>query len=181
MWNHPKEDNLFEQFGKFSKKTGLIFIILGLVGIIFPTFMTIATVVFISWIMLFAGITAAYFTYISDKSDWLGWLKSFILIGAALLILFYPLSGAATIGLLLAIYFFMDAFAGFALASSVYPNRGWWLWIINALLSFGLAVVFLMNWPFSSIYMVGIFIGISLFFDGLALYMGGFFWHKMGK
>jgi len=178
MWSYPKEKDVFEKFGKYAKIAGVIFIILGLIGIIFPVYMTLATEVFVSWIMLLAGMAAGYFTWITDKHNWLGWLKSFILVGVALLMLIYPMSGVGTIGLLLAIYFFMDAFAGFGLASLTYPKKRWFLWSFNALLSFVLGVFFLINWPFSSMYLIGIFVGMSLFFDGLVLLVGGL---KIGK
>jgi uncharacterized membrane protein HdeD (DUF308 family) len=84
-----------------------------------------------------------------------------------------PLGGIATLGLLFSIYFFMDAFSGFMLASSLYPNKGWGLWTINAVLSLVMAVIFVMNWPFSSLYLIGLLVGFSLFFDGIALLMAG--------
>ncbi len=84
MWSYPKGEEIFEKFGKYAKISGVIFIILGLIGIIYPIYMTLATEVFVTYLMIFAGVMAGYFTYITDKSDWLGWLKSFILVGVAL-------------------------------------------------------------------------------------------------
>jgi uncharacterized membrane protein HdeD (DUF308 family) len=179
MWNQPKEEDLFKKFSKYTKIAGILFIVLGLLGVLFPMYMTLATVAFVSWLMLFAGISAGYFTWMTDRSDWMGWLKSFILIGVALLMLLYPMSGVATIGLLLSIYFFMDAFAGFGIASSMYPNRGWWMWVINAILSMIIGIIFVAGWPFTSMYLVGLLVGFSLFFDGIALLMGLSFWKKM--
>ena len=181
MWNYPIEESLFSSIAKHAKIAGSIFIVLGLIGIIFPTFMTLATVAFVSWLMLFAGISAGYFTWLTNREDWMGWLKSVILIGVALFMLFYPMSGVGTVGLLLSIYFFMDAFAGFGMASSMHPNKGWWAWLINALLSFALAVLFVVGWPFTSLYLVGIFVGISLFFDGMALLFTGRLFRKLDK
>ncbi len=143
--------------------------------------MTMATVVFVSWLLLFGGISAAFFTWQTDRGDWLGWLKSFALILVSFYMLFSPLGGAATLGLLLSIYFFTDAFAGFGLAANLHPGKGWWIWLVNALLSLGLGIVFLLGWPFSSLYLVGIFVGISLLFDGIALFMGGKFLQKLDE
>ncbi len=179
MWNYPIDESFFKKFGKHAKIAGIIFVLLGIAGILFPVFMTMAVVVFVSWLMLFAGISAGYFTWLTDRSDWLGWLKAFILVGVSLFMLFYPMSGVATVGLLLAIYFFMDAFAGFGIASTMHPNKGWWLWLINALLSLAMGVLFVVGWPFSSLYLVGLFVGISLVFDGVALYAGGKFIQKL--
>ncbi|WP_295420693.1 HdeD family acid-resistance protein [Sulfurovum sp.] len=175
MWQYPKDFDLFDQIGKYAKTAGVIFMILGLIGALYPVYASFATVVFVAWLMLIAGMFAGYFTYMTDRSDWAGWLKSVILIGVALYMLFSPLGGVATLGLLFSIYFFMDAFAGFTIASSTYPNKGWGIWVFNAVLSLIIAILFVIGWPFSSLYLIGLFVGFSLFFDGLALLMGGKF------
>ena len=173
MWKNPKEMILLGKYKKQAKIAGVVFMILGLIGALFPMFASFATVIFVSWLMLFAGIMAGYFTYVTDKSDFSGWLKSIILIGVAMYMLASPLGGIATLGLLFSIYFFMDAFSGFMLASSLYPNKGWGMWTINAVLSLIMAVIFVVNWPFSSMYLIGLLVGFSLFFDGIALIMAG--------
>jgi len=178
MWNNTTlEINinriLISKFKKYTKVGGILFILLGLVGILFPTFMTFSTLAFVAYLMLFAGISGAWLTSASNPSDWAGWLKSFLLIIVSLYMIFYPMQGVATLGLLFSIYFFMDAFAGFTLAFSLGEQKHKWLWIFNAATSLVLAVIFLINWPFSSLWLVGFFVGISLFFDGIALLMGG--------
>jgi uncharacterized membrane protein HdeD (DUF308 family) len=83
-----------------------------------------------------------------------------------------PVAGIATLGLIFAMYFFMDAFASIGLAFSTKPDKVWWLWLLNGITSFILGVLFIVGWPFSSMYLVGLFVGISLFFDGVALLVG---------
>ena len=165
--------NLVDNFKKYSKISGITFIILGSVGIIFPTFMSLTTLAFVSYLMLFAGLFAGWLTWTSNKEDWAGWLKSFLLILVAMFMLFYPMQGVATLGLLFAIYFFTDAFAGFGLAFSMKPQKNWILWLLNAITSLALGVIFVVGWPFSSLFMVGLLVGISLLFDGIALLTGG--------
>ena len=181
MWKYPIDEDVFDKFSKYSKIAGVIFIILGLVGIVEPVFMTMATVTFVAWLMMFAGFMAGYFTYISDKSDYLGWLKSFILIAISLFMIFYPMSGVGTVGLLLAIYFFMDSFASFSLAFSMRPASGWIWWLINAIFSMLIGVLFVVGWPFTSLYLIGLLVGFSLFFDGIALLVTGSIFKKMTK
>jgi len=181
MWKYPIDEDLFDKFSKYSKIAGIIFIILGLVGIVEPVFMTMATVTFVAWIMMFAGLMAGYFTYISDKSDVLGWLKSFILIAISLFMIFYPMSGVGTVGLLLAIYFFMDSFASFSLSLSMRPASGWVWWLINAIFSMLIGILFVIGWPFTSLYLIGLLVGFSLFFDGIALLVTGSIFKKMTK
>lgn len=167
--------NLVDSFKKYATISGIMFIILGMVGIIFPSFMSFTALAFVSYLMLFAGISSAWLTWISNRENWSGWLKSFLLIGVALLMLFYPMEGIEALGLLFAIYFFTDAFAGFGLAFSLKPQKVWWLWLFNALTSLALGVIFMVGWPFSSLMMVGLLVGVSLLFDGVALLSGGMF------
>jgi len=165
--------NLVDNFKKYAKISGILFIILGIAGIFFPYFMSFTTLAFVSYLMLFAGISGAWLTMASNKKDWAGWLKSFLLIVVSLLMLFYPMQGIAALGLLLAIYFFTDAFAGFGLAFSLKPQKIWLMWLLNAITSLVLGVIFLIGWPFSSLFIVGLLVGISLLFDGIALLSGG--------
>ena len=183
MWNHKSivlglNDEMLEKFKKYSKIGGVLFVLLGLIGIIFPSFMTFGIVLFVSYLMLFAGLSSGWMTWMSNKEDWAGWLKSFLLVGVALLMMFYPLQGVATLGLIFSIYFFMDAFAGFGLAFSAQGAKHRWLWALNALTSFGLAIVFMIGWPFSSLWLIGFFVGVSLLFDGIALFMSAIMLNK---
>ncbi len=187
MWNSnttPEMDlnkNLINTFKKYATISGIVFILIGLTGIIFPTFMTFTTVMFVAYLMLFAGISAAWMTWISNRKDWAGWLKSFILVGVSILMIFYPMEGVATLGLLFAIYFFTDAFASFGLAFSLKPEKIWWMWLFNAVTSLALGTIFLIDWPFGSLFMVGLLVGISLLFDGIALLWGGTFLNRFEK
>ena len=45
--------------------------------------------------------------------------------------------------------------------------------MFNGIVSLGLAAVFIAGWPFTTVWLVGLLIGISLFFDGLSLLMLG--------
>jgi len=167
--------NLVDNFKKHAKISGSIFVLIGAIGIIFPAFMSVTTVMLIAYLMMFAGISSGLLTYKSNKEDWAGWLKSFILVFASFILLFYPIQGAAALGLLFAIYFFTDAFAGFGLAFSLKPQKIWLVWLFNAITSLALGVLFVIGWPTSSLFLIGILVGISLLFDGVSLLLGGAF------
>ena len=173
--------NLIDSFKKYSKIGGILFILLGAVGIAFPMVMSLTTLAFVSYLMIIAGLFSGWLTWQSNKEDWAGWLKSFVLVLTGLFMIIYPTIGVATLGMLFAIYFFMDAFAGFGLAFSLRPQKIWWLWLFNAITSLVLGVLFVIGWPLSSMYLVGLLVGISLFFDGIALLTGGMVIDKMEK
>jgi len=167
--------NLVDNFKKYSKIGGFILIAMGVVGIIFPQILSVTTVMLVAYLMMFAGTSIALLTYKSNKEDWVGWLKSFILLLSSFLLLFYPMQGVAALGLVFSVYFFTDAFTGFSLAFSLKPQKVWLVWLFNAITSLALGVLFVMGWPTSSLFLIGIFVGISLLFDGIALLLGSSF------
>jgi len=186
MWKYSTLEmsmskTLIDSFMKYSKIGGTVFILLGIIGMLYPTFMTFGTVAFVSYLMLFAGISAAWLTWVSNKHDWTGWLKSFILLLVGFYMIASPLNGVATLGLVFSMYYFMDAFSGFGIAFSAEGKKHQWIWLFNALTSFALAIIFLVNWPFSSLWLVGFLVGISLFFDGIALLSGGAYLNEIKK
>jgi uncharacterized membrane protein HdeD (DUF308 family) len=149
----------------------VLLLLLGLAGIVAPQIMSLVVAAFVGWLMLFGGIMVGYFTWRSFSRRWSTWLKAAVLVITGALILFNPLAGAAALGLVLAIYFMMDGFAGVTLAWELKPNKGWGWLMFNGILSLALAAIFLIGWPFSSAWLVGFFIGISLFMDGWTLLM----------
>jgi uncharacterized membrane protein HdeD (DUF308 family) len=163
-------DELLKKFSKNSKIVGIIFILLGIVGILYPAFMSITSAILFGWLLLFSGFLAGYHTYYNNKSDWLGWLKAFVLVFVGALTVIDPFPGVATLGILFSIYFAFDGFSSIALAfSSKEHGKMWLVILLNGIVSLVLSFLFIADWPFSSMVYVGLFVGISLFIDGIAL------------
>jgi len=163
------DKKLLEQFSQYSKVTGIIFMILGVLGITFPVIMSLTTAYFVAWLLLFSGVTIAFHTYKTNKKDWLGWFKAFIFILSGALTVVYPQTGVAALGIILATYLYMDGFVNFALAIEQKGQQGWWLILLNGIISVILATIFIYGWPFNSLFLVGLYVGISLLFDGVVL------------
>jgi len=68
------------------------------------------------------------------------------------------------------LYLALGAFRTAYVVSHHVPKRLWHLF--NALISFILGILILANWPASSLYIIGLFVGIDLFFTGLVYIMG---------
>ncbi len=153
------------------KITGILLMILGVLGIFVPQIFSLFVEGFLAAIMLIGGAISAYNTYQFNRSNFTEWLKPLILIVGGFLLLVYPSSGIAAIILVLSFYFFTDAFANFAMSYERYPQPGWFWMTLNGVLSALLAALILIGWPESSLMYLGIFIAISLIFDGLVLFM----------
>lgn len=154
---------------KFVIIASILLILAGILGMALPQVLSIAITALIGGILLFAGAIVLYLTWHGFRQRGTAWLKPFVLIATGLLVIFYPLAGAAALGLMLAVYFLMSGFAGTSFAWELRPHKGWGWLMMSGIISFLLAAVFLIGWPFTSMWMVGMFVGISLFFDGAAL------------
>jgi uncharacterized membrane protein HdeD (DUF308 family) len=153
------------------RNIGLLLVLLGVAGIIVPSVLGLAISLLIAVLLILAGILSGYLAWSSYNRSGLGWMKSIILLALGLLIAFYPQAGTAAIGLVLIIYFLMDGFANVVLSLELRPLPGWGWTLFNGIVSLVLAAVFIGGWPFSSHWLVGLLVGISLLLDGLALLM----------
>ena len=161
-----------ETVKKFSTQTiaaGVLMLIVGAVGVFAPTIMSLVVVTFLGWLFLVSAVVQGYITFKTYRKSFSAWLKPVLSLIVGLLFFVYPIEGIAAIGLLLATYLLIDAFSSFGFAMDYKPNSGWWMLIVNALVSILLAVFIMIGWPVSSIYWVGLYAAVSLFFDGVAL------------
>ncbi len=158
-----------EKFNAKAKPTGIAMIVVGIIGIIFPMLMSWTLNFFVSSLFAVSAIVLAYSAYACKTQTLMMWFKPFILFVLALLILFHPAVVISTLGIVLAFYFLMDGFAGIALSVEMKPAKGWLFMLLNGLLSLVLGVVVLVGWPLSSMWLVGLLIGMSFLFDGIAL------------
>ncbi len=172
------EKDLQRQFRTHSLITGVLLLIAGMVSILLPELTSLTISFILGWLLFIGGIASAYHVVKSYTLKWIAWLKPFLLISMGLLIFFRPLTGVAAITLILVIYFLFDAFAGITFGMELRPLRGWGWMLFNGLASLLIAIIFLVGWPISSLWLIGLLVGISLVFDGIALIMLGTSIHK---
>jgi len=161
-----------KRFGAHSLWVGIVLLVVGTVGVVVPVVMSMMTVAIIASLMVAGGLLWVWHSF-THGAGWADWIKPVVLLAAGGLIAYRPWTGIASVALLITVYLAFDAIASFSLArnGSGKPGRGWM--IFNGVMDILLAGVFLWGWPQSSLWMVGLFVGISLIFDGWALVMIG--------
>jgi uncharacterized membrane protein HdeD (DUF308 family) len=169
MNNSLIDTKVIEKFGPYTLSIGFLLIVLGAVGILLPVLMAFSTVIFVGWLLLVGGVLWAAHTYKHCPTHVMDWLKPVLLLITGCLMLFYPISSVEVVGLLLAVYLLLDALGSFMLAQSVHPAKGWGWMVFNGVISILLAVLFLIGGPATSLWLVGLYVGINLLFDGMAL------------
>lgn len=173
MKHYFDSDELLKQFKLHSTIAGILLLIAGIVGIFLPEITSLTLSYFVGWLLITGGIISGYHVLKIYNTKWIAWFKPVTIEVVGILILLYPLTGIAAVGLLLIIYFLFDGFAGIMFALEFRPYKGWSWMVINAVLSFIFALIFLISWPFSSVWIVGLFVGISLLVDGISMLLIG--------
>ncbi len=156
-------------FGKYSLIAGILLILLGALGIFIPQFMSLEASMLIASLLLIGGVFWLIHSFQARSKEWTEWLKPVLLLITGGLMIFYPMTGIATIGLLMSFYLLIDAYGSFMMAYSLKHKKGSFWMVFNGIISLLLAFLFIAGWPASSLMLVGLYIAISLFFDGWAL------------
>jgi uncharacterized membrane protein HdeD (DUF308 family) len=87
-----------------------------------------------------------------------------------LVIAIFPLQGAVTLTMLLTIYFIAHGVASFFLAFSIKEHTGRWVMLIlGGIIDLALAGLVIAGWPNTSVFILGLYVGINMLFTGFAL------------
>ena len=172
MINYPIRKAYFDKYIIHTKRLAIAFFLLGVAGVIFPELMGLTFAVFVGSVMLFLGLYGAYVTYkVNNKSFW-AWVKALLLVITGVLMIWKPWAATTALAILIAAYLFTDAAINFGLAFTLKPavNKLWV--VINGLVSGILGVIFLYYTPnpLATSWLLGLYVGISLFFDSIMLW-----------
>ncbi len=149
---------------------GLALIVLGSLALYATTTATLISVKLLAWIFIFSGFIQIGHGFYAK--NWSGFLIPLILgvisIIAGCIILKNPFVGAFTITLFLAFLFIVQGVIRIIVALSKRFDH--WAWFLaSGILSVILGALILYQWPWSGLYIIGMFVGIDLIFNGWAL------------
>jgi uncharacterized membrane protein HdeD (DUF308 family) len=146
---------------------GIALIILGSIAIGSAELMTVVSVLFLGWLLMFAGLFEIVHGF--ARRAWGGFIVN--LMGGLLysvtgfLMISHPGVAAITLTLMLAIMLIVaGTFRLFVAFSTQIHHRGWL--ILNGGISLILGFCILDSWPVSGLWVIGLFIGIDMIFDG---------------
>jgi uncharacterized membrane protein HdeD (DUF308 family) len=155
-------------FIKNTKTVGIAMIIIGFLSVLLPNLMGMAINVFVGMAFLLASLALAFNAWHDKSQNMSLWLKPFILAALAIIIFTRPGIILGALGLLIAIYFLISGFSSILLSFELQSSAKL-ISLLNGFITFVLGVIVLTNWPFSSAWIIGLIIGITFIFDGIAL------------
>lgn len=161
----------------------LLLILFGLLALTLPGALGMAVAILVIWTIVFSGLAHIVYAWNARATGDLVWGLSvglvYLIAGAYLLL--HPRESLASLTLVLAVLFLLEAGAmlGAFLRLRRVPGARWLL--VNAILALLLGLLIALNWPSSSLWAVGSLLGVNLLFSGSVRLL--LFWRgrKTGK
>jgi uncharacterized membrane protein HdeD (DUF308 family) len=151
-------------------------IVLGILAIIMPTLGTAFFTATIGWIALISGIVMIVQSFRSKpvRGFWLNLVVGIFYAIAGLYIIFNLASAAVALTLAFGILFIAEGIFTIIMA---FTNRAGssmsWLMVLNGVITLILGILVLNSWPTSALWLIGLYVGISLLFSGISLLAAG--------
>ena len=148
---------------------GIGLLILGIVAIVRSVAATVVSMLFFGWLLLIgAGIEIVQTIMAGRETGMFQHLAAAVLFGVVgFLIVWRPVASAEILTLLMGAFFLVSGlFQIVAPVMSALPDWGWHT--LNGIITVLLGFLVLAQWPVSGLWVIGMFVGIDLFFYGIA-------------
>ena len=146
---------------------GLFLVALGIGAVGAATATTLVTIYFIALTLMVGGITKLIYTFWARQWNgfFLSLLGGLLYTGAGILLVAKPVQAAAALTLLIGSLFLVSGF--FKIAASLIYRFEQWGWVLfSGIVSLALGALVLVEWPATSLWLIGLFVGIDLIFYG---------------
>ncbi len=149
----------------------ILLIILGAIAIALPFYATISVTLIVAWVLLLSGLVQLIKSIMSFKESG----GAISLIGAIIytvvgaLMVIYPMTGILTLTILLGVFFLVEGFAKIAFSFELRPARNWGWLLFSGIIALIMGGIILGGWPQTSLWVLGLLVGINLIFFGFAL------------
>ena len=148
---------------------GIGLLVLGIAAVARAITATVVSMLFFGWLLLLAsGIEIAQAVMVGKWVGFFPHLLAAILFGVTgLLIIMRPLISAEVATVLMAMFFMVGGL--FKLVGSLAVALPGWGWhVFDGVITFLMGILVMAQWPASGLWVIGLFVGINLIFDGCA-------------
>ncbi len=149
----------------------ILLIILGIIAIALPFYATLSIELIIGWVLLLGGIVQLYKSIktIKEPGGAISLLGAVIYICVGALMLLYPLTGILTLTLLIGAFFLLEGIAKIAISFELKPAQNWGWVLVSGIIALIMAAIILFGWPGTSLWVIGLLVGINMIFFGISL------------
>lgn len=166
---------LAERAGKWFIATAVAFIVLGTLAILMPFVAGLAIAKLVGVLLIVGGVMYAIDAVKGESTGHKVWrgIVAILYVAAGVYFLANPMIALTTLTLFLAFVLFVEAFSNVAVFFQGRHMKGAGWFLVNAVITFILAVMIWRNWPSISIWAIGTLVGIDLLVNGFSRLMLG--------
>ncbi|MCX7089993.1 MAG: DUF308 domain-containing protein [Legionellales bacterium] len=149
---------------------GLLFVVFGFLGLSSVVAATLISIVFIGFLFFIAGVLQFVDVSRSKKwkpAVWHGLIALMYFLGGSFLI-WDPVLASTVITALMGWTLIAIGMIRLVMALSLHGTPGWIFTLIASVAAIVLGGIILMQWPLSSLWVIGMFISIELLLNGLS-------------
>ena len=152
---------------------GIVLLVLGLLAILIPPLATLGITIVLGWLFLFSGIMGLIATFLARQAPGFWWslISALLGIGAGLVLLARPVSGAISLTLVLIVFFAIEGVATvmYALQHRQQLSGRWGWMMLSGIIDLILATMIFAGLPGTAAWALGLLVGINMIFGGSAL------------
>jgi len=153
---------------KWLLMLGVLFVILGGIGMGMVVGITLLSVMFLGVLLVIAGVAQLF--DLTKCPEWKGmiWhaLIALLYIFAGGLVIYDPVLASTVITAMIAWVLIVIGIARLMMAFSLRHVGGWGWLLLAGLTAIVLGIIILIHWPWSGLWVIGLFIAIELLVDG---------------
>lgn len=155
----------------------LLLILLGVLALTLPGALGVAVAILVIWTIVFSGLAHIVYAWNARATGDLVWGLSvgLMYLIAGLYLMLHPRESLASLTLVLAVLFLLEAGAMLGAFLRLRHLTGVTWLLLNAVLAAILGLLIVFNWPSSSLWAIGSLLGVNLLFSGSVRLM--LFWH----
>lgn len=152
---------------------GVVLVVLGMLAILVPQLATLGVTILLGWLFFISGIVGLFTTFMMRQAPGFWWslISAILGIGAGVVLLARPVSGAVSLTLVLIAFFIIEGVASimFALDYRRRLARHWGWMLFSGVIDLVLAAMIFTGLPATAAWALGLLVGINMIFGGCAL------------
>ena len=149
---------------------GVLFVVLGFIGLGMVVGLTLVSVFFIGVLLIIAGVSQIIDTFKSKQwraAVWHALIAVLYIIGGSLVI-YDPILASTLITALIAWLLIFIGIIRLLMANVIRDDQGWGWLVFAGIMAIVLGVLILLQWPYSGMWVLGLFIAIEMLANGWA-------------
>jgi len=152
---------------------GVLLIVFGMFAVGSPFVAAVAVSIVVAWLIVLAGVVHLMLAFHAHRAGRLVWKLlvglAYVLFGVYLIV--HPLLGVASLTLVLASLFLIEGILDIILFFNMRSMRGAFWVLADGIITLLLGLMIYLQWPSSSVWAIGVLVGVSMIISGVTRVM----------